>query len=133
MSTLLPTLAAAGINTERLPSHLAIGKFYRLNAIGKAPSDKSCYVKMLAQGVAVFGNWSNSDKGTWFADKPTDKAELARWHKEAKAAQAKAYREQVKTWDEAAIRARRCWFDLCIAADNRSEERRVGKECRSRW
>lgn len=109
---LLSTLAAAGINTDRLPSHLAIGKFYRLPAIGKAPSDKSCYVKMLAQGVAVFGNWSNSDKGTWFADKPTDKAELERWHKEAKAAQAKAYREQVKVWDEAAINARSMWFDM---------------------
>ena len=112
------TLAAAGINTDRLPYPLSVGKFYRLPAVGKSAADKSCYVKLLATGVAVFGNWSTGDKGEWFADKPTDKAELARWTKEAKAAQAKAYREQVKVWDEAAIRARRCWFDLCIAADN---------------
>jgi putative DNA primase/helicase len=113
--TLLPTLAAAGINTDRLPSHLAIGKFYRLPAVGKSAADKSCYVKLLATGVAVFGNWSTGDKGEWFADKPTDKAELARWHKEAKAVQAKANREQVKAWQESAIRARTMWFDM---ADN---------------
>jgi putative DNA primase/helicase len=110
--TLLPTLAAAGINTERLPYHLAVGKFYRLPAIGKSAADKSCYVKILATGVAVFGNWPTGDKGTWFANKPTDKAELARWEKEAKAAQAKANREQVKAWNEAAIMARAMWFDM---------------------
>ena len=114
---LLTTLAAAGINTDRLPYPLSVGKFYRLPAIGKSATDKSCYVKLLATGVATFGNWSTGDKGEWFEDKPTDKDELARWTKEAKAAKAKADREQVKVWDEGAIRARTMWFDLCIAAD----------------
>ena len=117
-NTLLPTLAAAGINTDRLPYPLSVGKFYRLPAMGKSSGDKSCFIKMLAHGVAIFGNWSTGEKGTLFANKPTDKDELARWHKEAKAAQAKAHREQVKAWNEAAIRARNIWFDYSIAPNH---------------
>jgi putative DNA primase/helicase len=110
--TLLPTLAAVGINTERLPYPLLVGKSNRLPLIGKPSSNRDGWVKSLSIGVVAFCNWSTGDKGTWFADKPTDKAELARWEKEAKAAQAKAYREQVKAWNEAAIRARSMWFDM---------------------
>jgi putative DNA primase/helicase len=61
---------------------------------------------------------ATGDKVTHFDDKPTDKAELARWDKQAKAAQAQAKRELDKQHQEAAIRARSIWFDLCIAADN---------------
>src|SRR2546422_4781859 len=39
-----------------------------------------------------------------------------------------------KTWvDEMEPRWREVWARLDIAYDDRSEERRVGKECRSRW
>jgi putative DNA primase/helicase len=109
---LLPTLTAYGINANRLPHALILGKFNRLPAIGKAPSDKSCYLKMLAHDVAIFGNWATGEKGTWFASKPTNKNELAYWDKQAKAAQSKAQKELDKQYQEAAIRARSIWFDM---------------------
>lgn len=111
-NALLPTLAAVGINTDRLPYPLAVGKSNRLPLIGKSSSNKDGWVKALSNGVVAFRNWSTGEKGTWFADKPTDKAELERWDRESKAAQAKAYREQVKAWSEAAISARSLWFDM---------------------
>ena len=117
MNALYATALSIGINPERLPLNPVVGKFYRLQAINKPSSDKSCYIKFMAQGVAVLGNWSTGDKVTHFDDKPTDKAELDRLQKEAKAAQAQAYREQVKAWEEAAISARTIWFDYSTSPD----------------
>lgn len=109
MNAIHATALAIGINPERLPLNPVIGKFYRLQAINKPSSDKSCYIKFMAQGVAVLGNWSTGDKVTHFDDKPTDKAELDRWQKEAKAAQLQAHNELLKQYDNAAIRARSIW------------------------
>jgi len=117
MNGLHATALAIGINTERLPLTPTIGKWYRLPLIGKPNTNTSGRAKALGTGVVYLQNMATGDKVTHFDDKPTDKAELARCHKQAKAAQAQAHREQVKQWDEASIRARRCWFDLCIAAD----------------
>jgi putative DNA primase/helicase len=117
MNVLHQTALSIGINPERLPLNPVVGKFYRLQAINKPSSDKSCYIKFMAQGVAVLGNWSTGDKVTHFDDKPTDKAELDRLQKEAKAAQQQAYREQVKAWEEAAISARLVWFDMACNPD----------------
>ncbi len=107
--SLSDTLISFGISPRKIPTEPAIGKFYR---------DGAYWLKILSFNVAVFGNWATGEKGEWFAEKPTDKTELARRHKEAKVAQAQAHREQVKQWEEGALRARRCWFNSCIAVDN---------------
>ncbi len=117
MSGLHATAQSIGINPARLPLTPTIGKWYRLPLIGKPNSNTSGRAKALGAGVVYLQNMATGDKVTYFDDKPTDKAELTRWHKQAKAAQAQAKREQDKQYHAAAIRARCCWFDSCVAPD----------------
>lgn len=62
-------LEAAGYTTDRLPLHLAIGKVYRLPAPGKKADNRSGWVLLHAEGVAVFGDWSTGERNTWRAER----------------------------------------------------------------
>jgi putative DNA primase/helicase len=117
MSLLHETALSIGISPERLPHAPTIGKWYYLPLVGKPNSNTSGRFKALGIGVAFMQNMATGDKVTHFDDKPTDKAELDRLHKAAKAAQAQAYREQQKKHEEAAIRSRSTWFDYAITPD----------------
>jgi putative DNA primase/helicase len=117
MNALHQTALSIGINPERLPHAPTIGKWYYLPLVGKPNSNTSGRFKALGVGVAFMQNMATGDKVTHFDDKPTDKAELARWQKEAKAAQQQAYREQQKKYEQAAIMAHSVWFDCAIAPD----------------
>lgn len=65
---LFAALEAAGYITDRLPAHLTPGKFYRLPAPGKRASDRSGWVQLIDDGVAVYGDWTTGEKHTWRAD-----------------------------------------------------------------
>jgi putative DNA primase/helicase len=108
--SLFDALAAIGYPTGKIPTHPAFGKFYRAGAY---------WLKMITDGVAVFGNWATSEKVTWFADDlPTDPKAIAERKKLINLETQRIKRLQAKEWQEAAIRARSIWFDMCIAADN---------------
>jgi putative DNA primase/helicase len=119
MNALHQTAISIGINPERLPHAPTIGKWYRLPLVGKPNSNTSGRAKALGTGIVYLQNMATGDKVTHFDDKPTDKAELDRWQKEAKAAQQQAYREQQKKYEQAAIRSRSTWFDYAIAPDTK--------------
>ncbi len=107
--SLFNALAAIGYPTGKIPTHPAFGKFYRAGAY---------WLKMIGSGVAVFGNWSTSEKATWFADDlPTDPASIAERKRLIKLETQRIAMQQEKVWEEAAIRARHTWLDVCIAPD----------------
>ena len=65
-ASLRETLFRAGFNADKLPRHLVVGRFYRLPAPGKPKSDTSGWVKLFADGVAIYGAWSsNEPTRTW--------------------------------------------------------------------
>lgn len=107
--SLFDALTAIGYPTGKIPTHPAFGKFYRAGAY---------WLKMIGSGVAVFGNWSTSEKTTWFSDDlPTDPASIAERKRLIKLETQRIARQQEKEWEEAAIRARHTWLDVCIAPD----------------
>ena len=83
MNELYATALAIGINPDKLPAAPVIGKWYYMPLIGKSNSNTSGRAKALGVGVVYLQNMVTGDKVTHFDDKPTDKAELARWTKEA--------------------------------------------------
>lgn len=107
--SLFEQLTAMGYPTGKIPTHPAFGKFYRAGAY---------WLKMVADGVAVFGNWSTSEKTTWFADNlPTDPEAIAERKRLIKLESQRIARQQEREWEEAAVRARHAWLDVCNQAD----------------
>lgn len=107
--SLFDALTAIGYPAGKIPTHPAFGKFYRAGAY---------WLKIITDGVAVFGSWSSGEKHTWFSDDlPTDPVSVAERKRLIKLESQRLARQQVKEWQEAAIRARRWWFDLCAAPD----------------
>jgi putative DNA primase/helicase len=107
--SLFDALAAIGYPTGKIPTHPAFGKFYRAGAY---------WLKMITDGVAVFGNWATSEKTTWFADNlPTDPKAIAERKRLINLETQRIKRQQAKEWQEAAIRARYTWLDYCTKAD----------------
>jgi putative DNA primase/helicase len=73
---------------------------------------------MIADGVAVYGSWSNGEKHTWFADDlPTDPKAITERKRLINLETQRIKRLQAKEWQEAAIRARSIWFDMAINPD----------------
>lgn len=107
--SLFDALAAIGYPTGKIPINTSKGKFYRSGAY---------WLKMIADGVAVFGNWATSEKHTWFADDlPTDPKAIAERNRLIRLEKQRIARQQEREWEEAAIRARHTWLDVCIQAD----------------
>lgn len=107
--SLFDALAAIGYPTGKIPTHPAFGKFYRAGAY---------WLKMVADGVAVFGSWSNGEKHTWFSDSlPTDPKAIEERQRLIRLESQRIARQQEREWEEAAVRARHTWLDYCIQAD----------------
>lgn len=108
-ASLFNALQAAGIPTRKLPTHPQYGRFYR---------DGAAWFKMLTADIAIFGDWSNDSRGTWFTDDlPTDPVAVAERKRLIALEQLRNQRELAKQWQEAAIRARSTWFDYAEAPD----------------
>jgi putative DNA primase/helicase len=113
MSSLYDRLAREGFNTSKLPRHMVVGRFYRLPAPGKPKGDTSGWVKLLADGVASYGSWSDGSKHTWKAD---DRERPARHI--VTADRNRRHAEQAEQYEQAAGAVARIWARALPAVDH---------------
>lgn len=105
--TLYATLKAAGFGADLLPDRLEPQRFYRMPAPGRKKSDRTGWVKVLADGVAVYGDWSTGEQQTWHAEDNSRKAAP-----DTSSRQAERQREAMRRMADqqaAAVRARHLW------------------------
>lgn len=105
--TLYATLKAAGYGADLLPDRLEQGKFYRLPAPGRKKSDRTGWVKVLAHGVAAYGDWSTAEQHTWRAENDNRTPAANDNHRQQERQQAALRR--MTDQQAAAVRARHLW------------------------
>lgn len=113
------TAQSIGINTDKLPAVLTVGKWYRPPILGKALSNKAGSVRLLAHGVAYCQNFITGESVTWFSDDlPTDPRELEALKKKLEYAQIAEKRERERAYQQAAKSAENMWQNYCQKADD---------------
>jgi putative DNA primase/helicase len=118
MNTLADTALSIGINPDTLPACPVVGKWYFLAAVGKAKSNTSCRLRMLAHDVAYLHNFITGDAVTWFSDDiKKDPEQLKQAVNAAKYAQSMAERERERTYTQAAKNAKNIIDKFCTAPD----------------
>jgi putative DNA primase/helicase len=103
--------SALGIDTAHLPTHPQSGKFYRLPLVDKPRSNKSGWLKVITDTLAIMGNWSTGDQAIVTSRKPATESERKQWQAEAKKAQAEALIEREKQYQETALKAIEVWHN----------------------
>src|SRR5690348_18392875 len=89
---------------------------------------------LLAGVLAAAGAWQLGSAGWLFAKAELAQILLARAWQRTLAGEAEALPwSWADTWPVARLEAPEHGVDLYVLAGGRSEERRVGKECRCRW
>jgi len=102
--TLAETLRAVGLTP---PARLVEGRWMRFPGIGKGPSNRAGWCRLISPTLAIYGDWSASLSAVWHDEQHVDTARSRQLLEEARRREQQFAREQRKRQQAAALAASR--------------------------